>query len=56
VEVDRLATRSRVVNNDEGVHVDFRPAKELPSMARYMHGAYLVSADRRLEILLKDFC
>jgi amino acid adenylation domain-containing protein len=56
VEVDRLATRSRVVNNDEGVHVDFRPAKELPSMARYMHGAYLVSADRRLEILLQDFC
>jgi hypothetical protein len=43
VEDDRLATRSRVVNNDQEAHVDFRPAEELPLMAEYMHDAYLVS-------------
>jgi hypothetical protein len=43
VEDDRLATRSRVVNNEEEAHVDFRPAEELPLMAEYMHDAYLVS-------------
>jgi hypothetical protein len=40
---DRLATRSRIVNNDGDTRDNFRPAKELPSMAKYMHGAYLVS-------------
>jgi amino acid adenylation domain-containing protein len=43
VEDDRLATRSHVVNNDAGDHVKFRPVKELPSMAKHMHDAYLVS-------------
>jgi hypothetical protein len=47
VENDRLATRSRVVNNNEDAHIDSRPAKELPSMAKHMHDAYLVSCQSR---------